>query len=79
MGNRIRIKKSHVNLRVRFGVALAIIVAWLAVAGIGGPYFGRIDEVSSNDLATFLPANADSTRVKDEIPRQFDNPGYHCI
>ncbi len=40
-----------------------IIVIWLAVAGIGGPYFGKISEVSSNDLATFLPKSAESTEV----------------
>jgi len=72
-------KKSQVNLRLRFGIALAIIVAWLAVAGIGGPYFGRIDEVSSNDLATFLPANAESTRVKDELGKFQDNSTIPAI
>ena len=46
-----------------------VILGWLTLAGIGGPYFGKIDEVSSNDLATFLPANAESTRAKDELAK----------
>ncbi|MDO5737325.1 MAG: MMPL family transporter [Propionibacteriaceae bacterium] len=40
-----------------------LVVIWFIAAGIGGPYFGRIDEVSSNDQASFLPANADATLV----------------
>ncbi|GGG46367.1 RND superfamily drug exporter [Kocuria dechangensis] len=40
-----------------------MIVAWLAVAGVGGPYFGKISEVSSNDQSSFLPESTESTRV----------------
>ena len=40
-----------------------LIVAWLAVAGIGGPYFGKISEVSSNDQSSFLPESTESTQV----------------
>ena len=40
-----------------------IIVAWLTAAAIGGPLFGRIDEVSSNDQSAYLPASAESTRA----------------
>jgi len=45
-----------------------LIVGWLAAAGIGGPYFGKISEVSSNDQASYLPASADATRVSELIP-----------
>ena len=48
---------------------VVVILVWLGVAGIGGPYFGKIDEVSSNDLATFLPTNAESTKVKKELEK----------
>ena len=44
-----------------------LVVVWFALAGVGGPYFGRIDEVSSNDQASFLPANADATRVGERF------------
>ncbi len=40
-----------------------LIVGWLVAAGIGGPYFGRVDEVSSNDRAAYLPDSADATEV----------------
>lgn len=59
--------------RVRIILALALVFAWLGFAGVGGPYFGRIDEVSSNDLATFLPESAESTRVKEQLEKFQDS------
>lgn len=44
-----------------------LIVGWVAAAGIGGPYFGRVSEVSSNDATTFLPATADATAVQERL------------
>jgi len=41
-----------------------LIVAWVTVAGTGGPYFGKVDEVSSNDQTTYLPESADATQVQ---------------
>lgn len=41
-----------------------LIIAWVAIAGVGGPYFGKIGEVSSNDQTSFLPASADATQVQ---------------
>lgn len=45
-----------------------LIVGWLALAGFGGPTFGKISDVSSNDQASFLPASAESTQVADLVP-----------
>lgn len=42
-----------------------VIVAWLAIASVGGPYFGKISEVSTNDQTSFLPASADATKVQE--------------
>jgi len=39
------------------------VLAWLVIAGFGGPYAGRLSEVQSNDNASFLPTNAESTQV----------------
>ncbi|WP_312677781.1 MMPL family transporter [Microbacterium sp.] len=36
----------------------------VAAASVGGPYFGRVDEVSSNDQTTYLPESADATQVQ---------------
>ncbi|MCR8676278.1 MMPL family transporter, partial [Micrococcus sp. HG099] len=51
---------------LRFGLAAALFVVWLAVMGLGGPTFGKIGDVSSNDQSTFLPASAESTRAGEE-------------
>lgn len=50
---------------IRVLVPLAIIALWLAAAAFGGPTFGKLDQVSSNDQASFLPASAESTRVRE--------------
>ncbi|MFT4469252.1 MMPL family transporter [Arthrobacter sulfonylureivorans] len=64
-----------------------VVVAWLAAAGLGGPTFGKLSDVSTNDQAGFLPASAESTtagewqerfRDSDAVPAivvvEFDQP-----
>ncbi len=62
---------------LRWLLPVVLVITWLGIAGIGGPTFGRLDEVSSNDQASFLPAGAEATeagdwqakfRDSDEIP-----------
>lgn len=48
-------------------LVLALIGGWLALSGLGGPYFGKISEVATNDQSTFLPASAESTEVTDRL------------
>lgn len=50
---------------LRILLPAALIIVWLAAAGVGGPYFGKVDEVSSNDQTTFLPESADATQVQE--------------
>lgn len=50
---------------LRWLIPVLLVGAWLAVAGVGGPTFGRLDEVSSNDQASFLPAGAEATAAQD--------------
>ncbi|MGX1792118.1 MMPL family transporter [Microbacterium sp. NPDC055312] len=45
-------------------ISAALILLWLTGAGLGGPLFGKIDEVSSNDRTTYLPDSADATEVQ---------------
>ena len=52
---------------VRPVVGLVLTIAWFAVAGLGGPYFGRIDEVAVNDQASYLPSSAESTQVQKRL------------
>ena len=42
-----------------------LILGWVIAAAIGGPYFGRVDEGSSNDQAAYLPDSADATAVSE--------------
>lgn len=62
-------KTPHSTARVPFWlrwlVPVLLVVTWLAIAGIGGPTFGRLSEVSSNDQASFLPAGAEATEAQD--------------
>lgn len=51
-----------------------VLLLWLAVSAIGGPYFGRISQVASNDQTTFLPASAEATEVQRLLP-PFSGPG----
>lgn len=48
---------------LRVLVAAVLIALWLAVAGIGGPTFGKLSDVQTNDQAAFLPASAEATRA----------------
>jgi RND superfamily putative drug exporter len=50
---------------VRVLVPAALIIVWFAIAGLGGPTFGKISEVSTNDQAGFLPLSAQSTEVNE--------------
>ncbi len=59
-------KLKNVPKWLRIVLPIAIIGVWLVGAGIGGPYFGKISEVSSVDLTAFLPENAEATRVSKE-------------
>lgn len=52
---------------MRVALPLFLIVVWFIAAGVGGPYFGKIEEVSTNDPATFLPENAESTEVRERL------------
>ena len=56
---------TQVPFWLRWLVPAVLVVAWLAVAGVGGPTFGRLSEVSSNEQASFLPAGAEATEAQD--------------
>ncbi|HWT34413.1 MAG TPA: efflux RND transporter permease subunit [Microbacterium sp.] len=44
-----------------------LILVWLVAAGLGGPLFGRVDEVSSNEPTAYLPSSADATDVQNSL------------
>lgn len=53
-----------VSKALRTFLPAVLIIVWLTAAGIGGPYFGKVSEVSSNDQTTYLPESADATQVQ---------------
>ncbi|MGO4536565.1 MMPL family transporter [Leifsonia sp. 2MCAF36] len=64
---------------LRIVVPTALILIWLALAGIGGPTFGKLSAVSSNDQASFLPASAESTEVQAWQKRFTDSGSIPAI
>jgi RND superfamily putative drug exporter len=46
-----------------------LIVLWFIGGSVGGPYFGKIEEVSSTDLTTFLPKSAEATKVSQQLSK----------
>ena len=52
------------RLWLRILIPVALILIWLAAGAIGGPTFGKISSVSTNNQAAFLPSSAESTRVQ---------------
>ncbi|MFK4835636.1 MMPL family transporter [Microbacterium sp. ZW T2_14] len=61
----------HANRRpsrwLRIGIPAVLVLIWLAVGSLGGPYFGKVDEVSTNDRSSFLPEGADATQVNERL------------
>src|SRR5690625_3135168 len=52
---------------LRVIVPALLILIWLTAGAIGGPYFGRVDEVTSHDQTTFLPESAEATLVPEQL------------
>ena len=53
---------------LRIGIPVLLVLIWLVGGGIGGPYFGKVSEVSTNDASAYLPSSADATQVQDLLP-----------
>lgn len=69
--------KTNGRVWLRVFIPAIIVLLWLAGAAFGGPLFGKVSEVSSNDPTDYLPSSADATQVQtmladfnggDEIP-----------
>lgn len=56
-------KTRTANGKVRALVAAVLVAIWVGVAGVGGPTFGKLGDVQTNDQAAFLPASAEATRA----------------
>lgn len=58
---------SRVPRWLRVTLPAVLILVWLVGAAVGGPYFGRVDEVSTNDRAAYLPASAEAIEVQERL------------
>jgi RND superfamily putative drug exporter len=47
----------------RWLIPALLLLAWLVIGGIGGPFAGKLSEVAENDNSAFLPESAESTDV----------------
>ncbi len=56
---------TRVPFWLRWLVPVLLVITWVAIAGVGGPTFGRLEDVSTNDQASFLPAGAEATEALD--------------
>ncbi|WP_291478753.1 MMPL family transporter [Corynebacterium sp.] len=52
---------------VRRVLPVVLVLLWLGVAAVGGPKFGEISEVATNDQSSFLPESAESTKVNERL------------
>ena len=52
----------------RVGIPIVLVLVWLIGGSVGGPYFGKVDEVATNDQSSFLPESADATQVSERLP-----------
>lgn len=64
---------------VRVFIPVALILVWLVGAGLGGPLFGKVDEVSSNDQTSYLPESADATQVQNLLGEFNDSDAIPAI
>jgi RND superfamily putative drug exporter len=67
------------NRTVAVLVAVAVVVGWLVITAVAGPYSGRLGSVATNDNASFLPANAEATRANQLANDFIDRPATPAL
>lgn len=72
-------KKSGPPRLMRIFLPALLILVWLVGAGVGGPYFGKVSEVSSNSQTTYLPESADATQVQEQLGNFTDSESIPAI
>lgn len=59
------VKKSSATKHRRWLLPALLLIGWLVLSGVAGPYSGKLSQVQSNDNSKFLPSSAESQRVAD--------------
>ncbi|WP_029267199.1 MULTISPECIES: MMPL family transporter [unclassified Microbacterium] len=72
-------ERSRRHSWARIFLPVALILVWLAGASLGGPLFGKVDEVSSNEQTTYLPESADATQVQKLLGEFNDSDSIPAI
>lgn len=72
-------ERSRRHSWVRVLLPVALILVWLVGASLGGPLFGKVDEVSSNEQTTYLPESADATQVQKLLGEFNDSDSIPAI
>src|SRR5579875_940332 len=57
--------------RRRWLLPTVLVLLWLVVGAVAGPYSGKLSSVATNDPAAFLPASAEATQVT-ALAEQFE-------
>ncbi|MCJ1708652.1 efflux RND transporter permease subunit [Microbacterium sp. VKM Ac-2923] len=57
----------RVSRWLRVGIPSLLVLLWVVGGSVGGPFFGKVDEVATNDQSSFLPQSADATRVSERL------------
>ncbi|HEX5994740.1 MAG TPA: MMPL family transporter [Jiangellales bacterium] len=65
--------------RIRWLLPGVLVLIWLTVGGVAGPYAGKLAEVQVNDRTAFLPDDAESTKVADALSAVQDDASLSAI
>jgi RND superfamily putative drug exporter len=57
--------------RIRWWAPALLVVVWLGLGAVGGPFTGKLADVATNDNSSFLPASAEATEAAN-LQRQFN-------
>ncbi|NDK88894.1 MMPL family transporter [Gordonia desulfuricans] len=52
---------------LRWLLPALLILLWIAIGGLTGPFAGKLSSVTTSDSSAFLPASAESTRAGEEL------------
>ncbi|MEJ1086753.1 efflux RND transporter permease subunit [Microbacterium sp. Mu-80] len=63
----LRQRRTHTKPLLRGILSGALILLWVIGAGLGGPLFGKVEEVSSNERTAYLPDSAPATEVQNTL------------
>lgn len=64
---------------LRIGLPVLLVLAWVALGGMGGSFFPRVNEVSTNNQSAYLPDSADSTAVQNRLADFTDTGGVPAV